>query len=391
MTIRTRKTSDGRRRLIIDIRYTTVDGKPGRLRRDAKIQTKLGAQAEERELLFELMAHERKAGEPKQPAAEAAASEYTFSDAVRHFRQTHLLRLKPSTRFGYEKRLDRVLVPHFGDLSLSSLRGRAAAPLDGRSLEELDLELVKQGLKPSSRAGIHITFRSVLRVAVDAGMLASIPTLPRMPKAGRKTIQPMHRQDLEAILVAAPPSARLAFALGAYAGLRSGEVRGLRWPDVDLRGGNLSIRRSVSYGEPTTPKSGHHRVIPIAFPLRTLLEVAVKQRKGPWSEVALTSLDRPWAQFGLNQAFERAQKKAKREGWSFHDLRHYFVTELFRRGAPAPAVQLLAGHAELATTQRYADMVASDLRSAIALFDDREATIGATAGATAPNEPPRHG
>ncbi len=76
----------------------------------------------------------------------------------------------------------------------------------------------------------------------------------------------------------------------------------------------------------------------------------------------------PWGEYGLNQAFKRAQKRAGRGGASFHDLRHFFITELFRKGVSVPVVQQLAGHADLATTQRYADMVASDLTAAIAAF-----------------------
>ena len=56
---------------------------------------------------------------------------------------------------------------------------------------------------------------------------------------------------------------------------------------------------------------------------------------------------------GLLQAFPRAQEKAGLSGFRFHDLRHYFVTHFFRGGAPAPAVQAFAGHADLTTTQRY--------------------------------------
>jgi hypothetical protein len=58
----------------------------------------------------------------------------------------------------------------------------------------------------------------------------------------------------------------------------------------------------------------------------------------------------------------------------FHDLRHFFVTELFRRGVSAPAVQRLAGHAEMSTTQRYADMTAEDLRAAILLLGRSSST-----------------
>jgi site-specific recombinase XerD len=45
------------------------------------------------------------------------------------------------------------------------------------------------------------------------------------------------------------------------------------------------------------------------------------------------------------------------------------VTELFGRGASAPVIQKLVGHSDLATTQRYADVDADDLRGAIALLD----------------------
>jgi site-specific recombinase XerD len=51
-------------------------------------------------------------------------------------------------------------------------------------------------------------------------------------------------------------------------------------------------------------------------------------------------------------------------------LDRVLATELFRRGAPTSVVQQLLGHRDLATAQRYADIVASDRRAAIALFND---------------------
>ncbi len=126
------------------------------------------------------------------------------------------------------------------------------------------------------------------------------------------------------------------------------------------------MRRAMTRGEETTPKSGNHRVVPIAAPLRALLEVACETKKSPWAPVTVTVKGKAWAEDGLNQAFKRALARAGRSGSSFHSLRHFFITELFRNGVPAPAVQRLAGHAELTTTQLYADMVASDLKTAIA-------------------------
>jgi site-specific recombinase XerD len=99
-----------------------------------------------------------------------------------------------------------------------------------------------------------------------------------------------------------------------------------------------------------------------------VLETAKESRKTSWEEVALTRNGKPWGQSGLGQAFKRAQERAGLSGWSFHKLRHFFVTELCRRGAPAHVVQRLAGQADLATTQRYAHVVAGDAEKAIALF-----------------------
>jgi integrase len=296
--------------------------------------------------------------EPEEDEPETSKS--TFSDAVRHFRKTHLRTLKPSTRATYEDRLTRLLVPRFGSVAL--------ADITGDMLAALDVDLVKDELSSSSRRNAHIVFRSVLRVAVDAGLLDAMPKLPKLPKVGRRIPHSMHREDLEAILAKSSPRARLAFSLAAFAGLRRGEVTGLRWSDVDLKGGVITVRRAVTRGEETTPKSGNHRAVPIAAPLRALVEEATATKKSPWAPVTVTIKGKAWAEDGLNQAFQRAQARAGRIGFSFHSLRHFFITELFRNRVPAPAVQRLAGHAELTTTQLYADMVASDLKAAIATF-----------------------
>jgi integrase len=365
VTIRKRKLRDGTSRLFIEIRYRTIDGRHERYRRDAQIQTKGGAEAEHRRLVTELS----RAGtllHVSAPVVQAKpAHVFTFNDAVRHFKATRLGTLKPSTRFSYENRLDNLLVPRFGHTPL--------AELTGEMLAALDADLAADGLKASTRQKPHIVFRSVVRLAVAAGMLATMPKLPRIPRVGRKMVRPFHRDDLDAILAKSSPHARLAFALGAFAGLRAGEVRGLRWTDIDLKGNTLTVRRALTRGEETTPKSGDQRVVPIAAPLRLLLD-AESKRSSPWASVAVTAFGKPWGESGLNQTFKRAQQRAGRSGLCFHDLRHFFVTELFRRGVSAPAVQRLAGHAEMSTTQRYADMTANDLRAAIVLLGNGGAT-----------------
>lgn len=70
--------------------------------------------------------------------------------------------------------------------------------------------------------------------------------------------------------------------------------------------------------------------------LRAVLEVAFAEKKGPWGNVALTKQGKPWGESGLNQVFQRARDRAGREGWSYHDLRHFFISELLPQGRPRP-------------------------------------------------------
>jgi hypothetical protein len=56
------------------------------------------------------------------------------------------------------------------------------------------------------------------------------------------------------------------------------------------------------------------------------------------------------------------------DGQRYHAQRHHFVTVLFSAGAPAPAVQALAGHASLTVTQRYAHHSREQRRAAVQVF-----------------------
>lgn len=273
MTIGTRKTRNGETRLFIEIRYETVDGARKRFRRDAQVQTKYGARAEERRLLLELAKTGtigRSAAESQQDVDEQPS--YTFADAVREFRRMKLPTLKHSTGFSYNHRLNELLLPRFGALPLTEV--------DGNALRELDALLVGEKLSPSTRRNMQIVVRSVLSFAVETGNLTEKPKLPRLPKAGKKVISPIRESDLQLILGAASTNARTAFMLAAYAGLRAGEVRGLQWSDIDLKGSTLTVRRAISRNEATTPKSGHQRLVPLTPTLVKLLSSIPKEGPG---------------------------------------------------------------------------------------------------------------
>jgi integrase len=71
------------------------------------------------------------------------------------------------------------------------------------------------------------------------------------------------------------------------------------------------------------------------------------------------------AHAGLRAVEIRGLRRRDVEAFRPHDLRHVFVTALFRRGVAGPTVQALAGHAHLTTPPRYARIARMDLRAAI--------------------------
>jgi site-specific recombinase XerD len=71
----------------------------------------------------------------------------------------------------------------------------------------------------------------------------------------------------------------------------------------------------------------------------------------------------------VKHCVERAARRAQLRESGVHRLRHTFCSHLAMRGAPARAIQELAGHTELSTTQRYMHLSPAVIDGAIRLLD----------------------
>jgi integrase len=98
-----------------------------------------------------------------------------------------------------------------------------------------------------------------------------------LPRATRRLIRPAHdprttpflerKADVRRVYLGLPEPINVAFALGAFAGLRRGETLGLRWEHVDLVARRIHVRESV--GGPL--KDDESRVVPILDSLLAVL------------------------------------------------------------------------------------------------------------------------
>ena len=162
------------------------------------------------------------------------------------------------------------------------------------------------------------------------------------------------------------PQTHLIILLGGEAGLRLGEKIALEWADVDLAKPQLCVQRSDWNGQVTAPKNGRRRYIP----LTVRLAAALPEHRHLRSPLVLCADDgSPVLRRTLQNWVRRAARRARVQNSGVHVLRHTFCSHLAMRGAPARAIQELAGHADLSTTQRYIHLSPAAIEGAIRLLD----------------------
>ena len=213
---------------------------------------------------------------------------------------------------------------------------------------------------------------------------------------GRK-IAPLSVQESRRFLAVARThrlSALWAVALGI--GLRRGEALGLKWSDIDLDRGRLTVRRSLQRvdGKLTlhqTKTSTSERTIPLPQPLiRVLREHRRRQLEerttsgAAWEDhdlVFCTAQGRPIEPRNINRAFSALLQKASLRPIRLHDLRHSCATLLFAQGVEAATVQRILGHSSITvTTSTYVDVIEQVQQDALSkldvLFDDDHESSG---------------
>ena len=170
-------------------------------------------------------------------------------------------------------------------------------------------------------------------------------------------------------------------------GLRTGELVGLKWEDIDFENKTLKVQRSMEYrysvgvwrvGEPKS-KSGY-RTIPLTDEaIRILKEQKEKNKKikvisTEWAEqVFLCRKGEPIKNSTYDTALFKICDKAEIKRFSMHVLRHTFATRCIEGGMMPKTLQKILGHSNIGITmnlyvhiteeekQREIDLVASAL------------------------------
>lgn len=190
----------------------------------------------------------------------------------------------------------------------------------------------------------HITPR---RLIVD--MLPYKKPLPQVLTA----------DEVEALVGAANPFYR-AYLLALYAlGLRSIEIRNLKWKDVNFERGVVNMIQ----------KGGSTKSLPMgAALLSALKEIAPPEgkRAAGWAESPVFQNPKTKkAIVNVRPTLKRIAKRAKIEKWVHpHMLRHSCATHMLDQGVNLRVIQTFLGHANIQTTEVYTHVSLENLRAA---------------------------
>lgn len=207
---------------------------------------------------------------------------------------------------------------------------------------------------PDTRKALRSTLRLFYRWAVLDDRILKDPALQLASVRVPRTLpRPAPAEVVMEALHTAPHRVRLAVELGAYAGLRIGEVARLQV--IDYLGDRLLVRG----------KGGHERIVPVHPSLALTLTAELERRQAE----GITS---PWffpSPHGTHLTpyyLTRLVSDALPGNWTHHTLRHRFATQAYATQRDLRAVQELLGHVRPETTARYAAVPENALTAAVA-------------------------
>jgi len=315
---------------------------------------------------------------------------------------------KPRTYQGYEVVVRVHLVPGLGKKRLNKLTG-ADVRLFLRKLDHTCLCCLHRtdARRPEGkrrccavgkcceafpsirlRQQVHAVLRNALEAAVREELIRrNVAKLVKLSSPAYQVNRGLTVEQARALLRAAEGDRlRALYVLALFLGLRRGELLGLRWDDVDLDTGTLTVRRNLQRvgGElravdPKTDKS--RRTVPLlgltTDALRDHRQLQAKERAMAglaWIEtghIFTTVIGTPIEPDNLRRSWYPLREKIGAADVRFHDLRHTCVSLLLDLGVPPHIVRDIAGHSAIEVTMTiYAHAALEEKRNALRKLDD---------------------
>lgn len=315
----------------------------------------------------------------KRDGAYAAPSMLTVAHLIDDWLERGARSWKPATLAAYRQRARVHVLPALGDA--------IAVGLTTPRVQHWVDKMARAGLNATTIDAAIRVLSAALNEAVAIGVLAVNPAKTVRRPAVKQTPKTTWTAQEAARVYAALADDPLWLALYRVAlstGMRPGELRALRWPDVDLAAGRITVRRTitkdadglVAMGEST--KNGKVRAVALpenAVAALTAWRTAQKSRRlaaRQWLDDVV--FDRGDGRFLPLTTWQTRHARlcaaAGVPAISLHGLRHTAATLLLERNVHPRIVQEMLGHKDITTTLNVYSHVSTDLqRAAVEALD----------------------
>jgi len=390
MSVRLRKWTNKEgvvlQRWSVDVQIQLPGRTLQRVREFSPVNTRRGAEQFERQLRQSLLdGSYGKEAEPTPTTSFESFSKVFIEDAKNHN--------KPSTIANKEQHLKCHLLPFFGSMALSEIKladierfksTMLAKKSESRKRRDDSTKQAKRrryGNDPKelSRKSVNNSLgilSKFLHLAVEHEVISHAPKV-HFFKGKNLKIDFLSFEESKRALASIDPEFRHALLLGLHAGLRIGEIIGLRWQDIDWSSNNLTVQQTIWKNQIGTPKGGRTRSISMTAKLSQALKDARHLR----GEYVLCTAEGGHFQPGsLKWPLKRALLKAgvtrpPGQSITWHTLRHTYASHLTMKGASLKVVQELLGHSTIEMTMRYAHLSPESKQQAVYLLDYEEERV----------------
>jgi len=283
------------------------------------------------------------------------------------------IELRPLTFRGYERIVERHVLPALGATQIRRLRPEQLETLYESKLRPTD---GSRSLAPKTVREIHVVIRGALNDAPQRGYVtknvAHIAKAPRL-RPGEEQTAWTAEQLATFLRCAAGHRYFPALWTSAFTGMRRGELLGLKWSDFDTRDATVSINRALQDVDyevvetpDITPHIGASRGKTNSARRRIDLDPLTIDVLSAWkswqaTERSAAGLEPSEWMFtdvhgdvihpqAISQAFDRMVRRAPVPKVRFHDLRHTHATLLIAGGVPPKVVSERLGHSKTSFT-----------------------------------------
>jgi integrase len=273
---------------------------------------------------------------------------------------------KPSAIHGYEQVMNARVLHDFGARRLSEL-----TRLDVQDFAD---RILAEGRDPSTIRNTLMPLRAICRRAATRGELTVNPTSGvELPAVRGKRDRIVSPNEAAKLLAALPEEDRGLWATALYAGLRRGELLGLRFEDIDLAGGLIRVERAYDpvAGVMVAPKSASGlRSVPVPTVLREYL-AAQRLRTGRGEGLAFgENAATPFDSLRVTRRAHRIWKAAGLIPIGLHEARHCYASLMIAARVNAKALATYMGHSSVTITyDRYGHLLPGNENEAAGLLD----------------------